>query len=110
MEESIRSGKKPLVRRGKKQIIQLLKDYQSREGLTIVEFCKLHNINKSNFYNWRKRYGSNKLLNSKPKGFLTVELTPSADAPASTSTLFAEVNGIRLYHSVSAEYLKALVS
>lgn len=112
MEESIKRERKSPIRRSKKQIIKLLKDYQSNEGLTIVEFCKLHDINKSNFYNWQKRYGygSKEPGNNKPKGFVTVELTPSAEALVSTPTLFAEVKGIRLYHVVSAEYLKTLVS
>ena len=112
MEEFIKSERKSHLRRSKKQIIKLLKDYQSNEGLTIVEFCKLHDINKSNFYNWQKRYGygSKKPGNNKPKSFVPVKLVPSAEASVSTPILFAEVKGIRLYHVVSAEYLKALVS
>lgn len=112
MEESIKRERKSPIRRSKKQIIKLLKDYQSNEGLTTVEFCKLHGINKSNFYNWQKRYvyGSKESSNTKPKGFLAVELTPSTQLSLGTPTLFAEVKGIRLYHAVSAEYLKTLVS
>ena len=112
VEEFIKIEKKPPIRRSKKQIIKLLKDYQSSKGLSIIKFCKLHDINKSNFYNWQKHYGygSKEPGNKKPKGFLRVELTPSAEASLSVPVLFAEVKGIRFYHAVSTEYLKALVS
>ncbi|MEJ7828860.1 MAG: transposase [Segetibacter sp.] len=110
MEEAPQRVKKSPIRRTRNQIIKLLKEYESKEGMRVVEFCKLHDINKSNFYNWQKSYGGKQSVKHKPKGFLTVELTPSAEAPVNTPILFAEVKGIRLYHVVSAEYLKALVS
>ncbi len=108
MEEVIPVKRKPAVRRTHKQIVRLLKDYASREGMPIVEFCKLNDVNKSNFYNWQKRYAKE----SKPektKGFVPLALSApvlSNNVPA----LFAEVKGIRLYQAVSSEYLKALLS
>jgi len=110
MEEVIQISKTPPVRRSRKQIVKLLKDYQSREGMRVVEFCKLHGLNKSNFYSWQKRYGGKQPQKCEPKGFLSVELTHSPETPGATTSLFAEVKGIRLYQVVSADYLKALVS
>lgn len=110
MEEQNQVKRKAPVRRTRKQIAKLLKEYESREGMTTIEFCKLHNLNKSNFYNWQKRYGFDHINDSKPKGFIPIEVGPSYPPSGMVSSLFAEVNGIRLYQVVAAEYLKALVS
>lgn len=110
MEEQIQVKRKVPVRRTRKQITKLLKEYESKEGMTTTEFCKLHNVNKSNFYNWQKRYGSEQIINSKPKGFIPVDVSLFSDPSGVGSSLFAEVNGIRLYQVVAPEYLKALVS
>jgi Transposase len=109
MEASNYKKKRSTVRRSRQQILQLLKEFDSK-GLTITQFCELHHIQKSNFYKWQKRYGSKQTQNSAPKGFLAVELTSPAAAPCPTApALFAEVNGIRLYQPVSALYLKTLL-
>ena len=111
MEDINPVKRKAPVRRTRKQIAQLLKEYESKkEGMTTIEFCKLHDINKSNFYNWQKRYGSQQHNDSKSKGFIPIEMSPSSHPCGSVSSLFAEVNGIRLYQVVAAAYLKALVS
>ena len=111
MEEIIPAKRKAPVRRTMKQIVKLLKDYQSREGMTIIEFCKQHDINKSSFYNWQKRYGTKQSRLGKPTGFVSLELPPAFIQPAvNVSALFAEVKGIRLYQVVSCEYLKHLLS
>ena len=111
MEEVNQVKRKIPVRRTRKQIGKLLKEYESKkEGMTTIEFCRLHDINKSNFYNWQKRYGSERLNRSKPKGFIPIEVSPSSHPSGIVSSLFAEVNGIRLYQVVAAGYLKALAS
>lgn len=108
--EANQKGKRATTRRSREQIIQLLKEFESK-GLTIGQFCKLHHIQRSSFYQWQKRYGGKPTENNTPKGFLAVELTPPATAPGPTTpSLFAEVNGIRLYQPVSAQYLKILCS
>jgi hypothetical protein len=110
MEESNQKVRKSPVRRTRKQIVKLLKDFESKEGMTIVDFCKLHEVNKSNFYNWQKRYGSVQSGTNKSEGFVPLQITPALPTAASGPLLFAEVNGIRLYQVVAAEYLKALLS
>lgn len=110
MEEQNQVKRKSPVRKTRKQISKLLKEYESKAGMTTIEFCKMHNVNKSNFYNWQKRYGSGQTNDSKPKGFIPIEVGPSYRPSDNVSSLFAEVNGIRLYQVVAAEYLKALVS
>lgn len=93
------------------RIQSILKEYNNQEDITVLEYCKLHKIHKSTFYNWRKLYSNKKIVAGKPKGFLPVELTTPSYGPLSTiPTLFAEVNGIRLYHFVPADYLKVLLS
>lgn len=111
MEEVIPVKRKSPVRRTKPQIIKLLKDFSSREGITIVEFCKLNDINKSNFYNWQKNYAIEEGKLVKPKGFVSLELPPALIQPAvNIPSLFAEVRGVRLYQVVSSAYLKDLLS
>lgn len=110
MEETIPAKRKSPVRRTSKQIVKLLKDYASRQDLTIVEFCKLNDVNKSNFYSWQKRYAIKESKPGKAKGFVPLTLTSSPSSPESVPLLFAEVKGIRLYQVVSSEYLKALLS
>lgn len=93
------------------KILSMLHEYDSQKDLTVVDFCKFHKIHKSTFYNWRNLYTKRSIIADKPKGFLTVEVTKECyPSISSTSTLFAEVNGIRLYHFVPADYLKALLS
>jgi hypothetical protein len=71
----------------------------------------MHDIKKATFYHWQKRYGSKESKTNKQKGFIPMKLTPSSIPPSGQApSLFAEVNGIRLYHIVSADYLKALLS
>ncbi len=110
MEEQNQKKRKSPVRRTSKQITKLLKQYESKEGMTTIEFCKLHDINKSNFYNWQKRYSSAQHNDSKPTGFIPIEVSASSHSCGNVSSLFAEVNGIRLYQVVRPGYLKALVS
>lgn len=110
MEEINSSTRKSPVRRTNKQIVKLLKDFASREGMTIVEFCKIKDINKSNFYNWQKRYAIKESKPGKPKGFIPLQLTMPSSSSDIVPSLFAEVKGIRLYQAVSSEYLKALLS
>ena len=110
MEETIPVKRKSPVRRTSKQIIKLLKDYGSRQGMTIVEFCKLNDVNKSNFYSWQKRYAIKEPKPGKARGFVPINLTPPPSSSDSVPLLFAEVKGIRLYQVVSSDYLKALLS
>jgi hypothetical protein len=110
MEETILPKRKSPVRKTSKQIVKLLKDYASREGITIVEFCKLNDINKSNFYSWQKRYAIKESKPVKAKGFVALKIAPLPSSPDDLPSLFAEVKGIRLYQVVSSEYLKALIS
>ena len=110
MEETIPVKRKSPVRRTSKQIVKLLKDYASRQDMTIVEFCKLNDVNKSNFYSWQKRYPIKESNPVKAKGFVPLKLSLPPSSSDSVPLLFAEVKGIRLYQVVSSDYLKALLS
>jgi len=93
------------------KISSILQEYNEQDSLSVTKFCKGHKIHKSTFYSWKKRYGNKNIVADKRKGFLPVEVTnPSYGPLSNTPILFAEVNGIRLYHFVSADYLKSLVS
>jgi Transposase len=110
MKKLTGNGRSGISRFREKKILSILNEYDNGDDLTVLEFCKMHKIHKATFYNWRKRYANKEQYKSKPKGFVPVELTtPSYPSISDTSSLFAEVNGIRLYHFVSADYLKALL-
>ena len=62
----------------------------------------MSDINEATFYSWMKKY---KKSEEEQKGFASIEILPS-----SKPMLFAEVNGIKIYQQVTAEYLEALTS
>lgn len=96
----VNSAKKRLFR-SKSAILELLQK-QQQSGLSIQTFCTQHSIPSGSFHNWKKKYGAGDGL-SPAAAFAPVQIKTSA-------TLFAEVNGIKLYQPVSAAYLKELVS
>jgi hypothetical protein len=100
------NGKQPNLRRSKAQLLDLVKEYDKNPGLTIKAFCKLHQISEGSFYNARSRYLAKGASKQKPSGFIALSTTVLKE-PA--GNLFAEVNGIKLFQPVPADYLKALV-
>ena len=96
----------PKVRHSKAQLLDLVKEYDKNPGMTIKAFCKRHQISEGSFYSARSRYRATGASKQKPSGFITLS-APVLKEPA--GTLFAEVNGIKIYQPVPADYLKALV-
>ena len=88
--------------RGKEVILDLLHE-QEQSGLTVRAFCQSRSLPEGNFRKWKNRYLTNDPGSRKP-GFTLVEVSKSP------SSLFAEVNGIRIFQPVSATYLKELIS
>ena len=105
MEQTI--TKVQVVKRSRDQILQLLAEYKKSSGLTIKEFCLQNKMSEGTFYSYRSRYQSKSQTKSKPGCFIPIG-TPVPKE--STSILFEEVKGIRIYQAVPAAYLKALVS
>lgn len=101
-EKKAGSGK-----RTREQILQIVAQYEKSHGLTVKEFCRLHGISEGSFYSFRSRYGFKHQSKNKSGGFIAITAPVLKD---STSSLFAEVNGIRIYQAVSADYLKTLAS
>ena len=99
--------KKPLSAKPyKERILSLIAEYEKSDGLTIKEFCKQQGISEGSFYSYRSRYRP-KSAKAKANGFISI--TPPIPQ-VSSSPLFAEVNGIKIYQAVSADYLKAIAS
>ena len=94
-------------KRTKEQIRHLLSEYEKSQGLTVKEFCKQHDISEGSFYSFRSRYGFKSKAKGKTGGFIAIATPMLKD---STNALFAEVNGIKIYQAVSADYLKILAS
>lgn len=104
MEQAI--GKQSTSRRSKAQTLELLNEYNKDHGLTVKAFCKLHQISEGSFYSARSRYRPTGISKEQSSGFIAIA-SPTFKEPA--NTLFAEVKGIKLYHAVPADYLKALI-
>ncbi len=93
------------IRRTSVEIKKLLNEFT--EGtVNAKEFCMLHNITEAVFYKWRSRYSDT--VSANRDGFFTIKQARSSSAPNAT-TLFAEVNGIRIYQPVAASYLKEIL-
>ena len=100
------SGTQVITRRTKTQILELLRAYDKNHGLTVKAFCQRHKVSEGAFYTARKRFRSTGISPQQRSGFIAIA-QPASKEP--TGTLFAEVNGIKLYQAVPADYLKALV-
>jgi transposase-like protein len=106
MEQANANGSavvKQRVHRSEEEILKLLEE-QEQSGFSVKEYCEVSDINEATFYSWIKKYRKSE---EEEKGFTTIEIIPSKETKPQ---LFAEVNGIKLYREVSAEYLKALLS
>jgi hypothetical protein len=94
-------------RKTEQEIIQLMEDFEKSGAMTVKEFCEAYEISNATFYNWQKIYRSRN--QNENEGFLSLDVIASP-ADDTTSTLFAEVKGIRFYQEVSALFLKELIS
>ena len=101
-EKKLVSGK-----RTREQTLQIVSEYEKSHGLTVKEFCKQRGISEGSFYSFRSRYRLKDQSNNKSGGFIPIK-TPLLKE--STNALFAEVNGIKIYQAVPADYLKTLAS
>jgi hypothetical protein len=100
------NGKQSNTRRSKAQMLELISKYDKNQGMTVKAFCNRHQISEGSFYSARSRYQSSGSPIQKSSGFIAIASSMSK-VPA--GALFAEVNGIKLYQGVPAEYLKALI-
>lgn len=102
------NGTSPVSRRPKnQQIPDLVKKFDKTQGITIKAFCKLHQISEGSFFYYRSRQRERVApFSSKPSGFIPIAQPVTKE---SVGVLFAEVNGIKLYQPVPADYLKALI-
>ena len=79
-------------------------------GQAVQSFCRLHGLTEARYYYWQKKY----LNQTKNAGEATEENFSFVKLGNTISnngvlSLFAEVNGIRLYKEVPASYLKELI-
>lgn len=91
---------KQRIQRSEQEILKMIDEYE-KSGFNLKEYCEVSELNEQTFSTWLRKY-----KRSSEDGFTTIEIVPSKNS----ALLFAEVNGIRLYKEVSAEYLKSLLS
>ena len=98
---------KPVRYRRNRQQIQDLLNLFANSNSGVKDFCKQHSISPANFHKWKSRYKTGKKkktgLPAGQAGFARV------DVFSSSASLFAEVNGIRIFQPVSASFLKELL-
>lgn len=88
-------------RRTRAEITAVLADYRSSK-LTVAEFCASREIHPPTFGTWLGRYKQFKKAPS--PAFAAIQVTSPPG-----SSLFAEVNGVKLYQPVSAAFIKLLM-
>ncbi len=84
-------------------------------GVSVKDFCQLHNISEGAFRKWQMRqrrmkaslHGGPVEQSNKAPGFAELQITHPSATPRQ-SVLFAEVTSIRIYQQVAASYLKEL--
>jgi hypothetical protein len=95
----------------REEVFKLLDEFEANDNITAKDFCGRHQMTNSSFYYWLKRYRNRDVDSSVSKGFVPLMVKKKSFSPTSVSaSLFAEVNGIRLYQVVPPEYLKVLAS
>ena len=121
MEQSP-SPPNPVERYSPEQKQYLLAEFKE-SGLSVRDFCQLHNIADGTFRKWQMRQRRKQLKLQEQQleksrdangraagqaGFAEVQIMePSSPMPESL-VLFAEVSIIKIYQPVSASYLKDL--
>ena len=99
------TSNQPGSRRTKAQMLKLLSEYDKAHGLTVKAFCELHKISEGSFYYARSHHRSAVTPQPQPSGFIAIARPVIKET---AGILFAEVNGIKLYQPVAADYLKSL--
>jgi transposase-like protein len=111
MSEHIPSHPSRAKQRSLQEVHALLKEFEHSEGLTIKDFCELHDVSEGTFYNWRRKYQNRdtKVGNGPSKRFIPLDLG-SLLSKTELPALFAEVtkDSYRIYQPVSPEFLKSL--
>lgn len=91
------------VRRSEKQIRQLLK-HQQEQNISVSTFCKLHNIHKATFYNWRNKYG---LVTDGPQ-FVPIQFSEPLATMPFAEIAFGSNIFVKIYQQVDAGWFKTL--
>src|SRR5687767_7382867 len=98
METSVKQSH---VRKSESEIRALLRK-KAKSKISVQEFCKIHQIHKATFYNWRHKYGPE---SEKQQKFIPVQISDIA----SEATLFAEIElpgkvMVRFFEKVDPSY------
>ena len=104
MEQITRPKKRQLIRHSSEAVTEIISEYRKGQQ-TVKEFCAAKGINPGTFYCWLSKRRSNK----RPKGspaFVPVTIKEELQPEES---MFAEYKGLKFYHAVSVEFLKALI-
>jgi hypothetical protein len=107
MEKTITPTIKHQKRYSISKILTLIKEREAK-GCTIESFCEEHQLSRSSFNRWLRKYGGKRPVKKVSEKFVPLNVT--ALRPDKVDVLFAEVGGIKLYQRVEAAYLKALNS
>jgi len=95
----------------RQEVFKLLDEFKVADNISVRDFCDRQQMTSSTFYYWLKQYRNRNVDSSASKGFVPLVVkTKSFFSSPGSGSLFAEVNGIRIYQVVPPEYLKVLVS
>lgn len=108
-----KESKRSFIARTEQEKLNLIEQWE-RSGLPIKTFCSEHNFSDSLFHSWLNKYRRNKKPVKKQQEFIPLQVT-SIPACSQANLLYAEVitvkgDHLKLYQSVSSNYLRTLLS
>lgn len=97
---------KKYKRTTKKQILAHL-SFQRQSGLSVINYCKSHNLIKQTFYAWRSRYDLPLSTKEPTPEFVALDIEPSVIESDSFIAEIQHPNGcsISFYKGCSAVFL-----
>ena len=92
----------------REKMFSLISAWQ-RSGLSQRAYCEQHGVRYSLFHYWYKQYRQQQTILTEQARFMPLDIQPSPLA-ALVELLLADGRRLVFHHSVSADYLKALLS
>lgn len=101
MEQQVQGSR---TRRTRQQIEDILQEFHA-EGCTAKQFCERRQLSRPTFDKWMSRQKKQSSTSNRSSSFSRIKVPPGVE-----KGLFAEVGSVKIYHPVTAAYLKELMS
>ena len=99
----------PLACRSVEQEMFALIEEQQRANMKVGPFCAQHQIVRSRYYYWLKKYRSRQPTQNSKSGFTLLKLESECANPLFCELVTPDGDRIRFFQPVGACYLKSLL-